>query len=348
MNRLQLLLNTIAPKRIATFNSASFSFSCGTKKVSNRFKSTSNSKISSQDAGAKEVSSDLNLAVVEISILVSRGLAAFGILHVVTEYGVDLTRCEGPSMLPTINSHGEIIVIEKMSHRIYGIEGGSRGEKRAKDSRSRQKEWEKEEHKMFLANSERKGVYEPTWYKQKPLEANHINHKKLSSLLQRISRFTSGINVGDVIVVEHPEREGTVCKRVLGLPGDMILKPQSPSTERRDVMKLFKSTDGIDIENSNVAILNESSMEIVPDGHIWVEGDNDTNSADSRTYGPVPSALVVGKVWLRVWPLRGNSLIVRGGRPMPPKHVPFTGSTAVPAGCKGEKRVNACNLEVQK
>jgi signal peptidase I len=246
-------------------------------------------------------------------------------------------------MLPTINSLGEIIVIEKMSHRMYGIDGGSNGEKRAKDNRSRQKEWEKQEHKIFLANSKGKEVYAPTWFRRKPLEANHANHKKLSSLSQRISRLTSGINVGDVIVVEHPEREGTVCKRVLGLPGDLILRPKFSSGEHRDLLKKFENTNGTDVEDSSVAFLNESTLEIVPDSHLWVEGDNSTNSADSRNYGSVPSALVVGKVWFRVWPLRGDALIVRGGRPMPPKHTPFTGSTAIPAGCNGEKLVHASN-----
>jgi len=250
-------------------------------------------------------------------------------------------------MLPTINCHGEIIILEKISHRIYGIEGGSSGERRAKSHRSKQKEWERQEQKMFLASSKRMEVYEPTWFERKPLEANNANHRHLSSISQRISRFASGINVGDVIVIEHPEREGTVCKRVLGLPGDLILRPRQrflSSADHRDVMDIFGDSNDTDVDNSdNVASsLSESLLEIVPDGHLWVEGDNSLNSADSRNYGSVPSALVVGKVWLRVWPMRGEAVIVRGGRPMPPKHAPFTGSTAIPAGCEGGKLVNAC------
>ena len=74
----------------------------------------------------------------------------------------------------------------------------------------------------------------------------------------------------------------------------------------------------------------------MPDGHIWVEGDNSTNSSDSRHYGPVPASLVLGKVLLRIWPLRGQALILRGPRPQPPMGVPFTGSTILPAGYEGE------------
>jgi phage repressor protein C with HTH and peptisase S24 domain len=35
----------------------------------------------------------------------------------------------------------------------------------------------------------------------------------------------------------------------------------------------------------------------------WVEGDNPAASTDSRTFGPVASDAVVGRVVLRYWPL---------------------------------------------
>lgn len=281
----------------------------------------------------------------EISTLASRILAAFGILHVITEYGIDLTRCEGPSMMPTIKPHGEIIIIEKISHNLYGLQGGCEGVQRAKEARARQKEWEIQEHKLFLARSKRNSVYEPTWYKRKLPEANHENHSRLSSLKQMVTRFTSGIDVGDVVVLEHPDREGTVCKRVLGLPGDMILRPKYDtfyqSSKYRDVIKVFEDNDDDDCGEGSAASLSDSSLEVVPDGHIWVEGDNSVNSADSRHYGPVSSALVVGKVWFRIWPLRGDAFMARGTRPMPPKRSPFTGSTVIPAGCEGEKVISS-------
>ena len=82
--------------------------------------------------------------------------------------------------------------------------------------------------------------------------------------------------------------------------------------------------------------LKNSSLVVVPNGHIWLEGDNSINSSDSRNYGPVPASLVVGKVLLKLWPLRGNSMIVRGSCPIPPQTAPFQGSTRLPAGYEGE------------
>lgn len=40
----------------------------------------------------------------------------------------------------------------------------------------------------------------------------------------------------------------------------------------------------------------------MPDGHCWVLGDNLPESRDSRFYGPVPLALVKGKVIAKVLP----------------------------------------------
>uniref|UniRef100_A0A7S4F4Y9 Peptidase S26 domain-containing protein n=1 Tax=Chrysotila carterae TaxID=13221 RepID=A0A7S4F4Y9_CHRCT len=87
--------------------------------------------------------------------------------------------------------------------------------------------------------------------------------------------------VGDVVIAISPtDPTQTVCKRVLGLPGDALRAEAPPgwsSEHARDV--------------------------VVPHGHVWLQGDNARNSTDSRSYGPVPLALLQGLVVLKLYPL---------------------------------------------
>lgn len=48
----------------------------------------------------------------------------------------------------------------------------------------------------------------------------------------------------------------------------------------------------------------------VPEGHCWVLGDNLAESRDSRVYGPIPLALVRGKVVAKLLPF-GERMWVR-------------------------------------
>jgi len=75
---------------------------------------------------------------------------------------------------------------------------------------------------------------------------------------------------GDVVIVRSPHSPSdSICKRLVGLPGDRI---------------------------------NWGDYGAVPSGQVWLEGDNSSESRDSRLYGPVPLGLVQGKVVCRVWP----------------------------------------------
>jgi signal peptidase I len=88
-----------------------------------------------------------------------------------------------------------------------------------------------------------------------------------------------------------------VIKRVVGVGGDRV--------EGRDGEVLVDGTpvdepylgDGVGTE--------DFSPVLVPQGEVFVLGDNRGSSGDSRTFGPVPVDAIVGKAFLVVWPL-GN------------------------------------------
>jgi len=266
---------------------------------------------------------------------------ACGMVYCVTEYHVDITLCEGPSMMPTIRPSGEIVLIDKRSVRIYGLEDGCAGEDRAEAARRRQRRYEEAMRKNLRKRgrdgtgkkSRQKGlgndedgdmVVHEVWHR--PYLS--VSDKPPSNWREKVAQVFSPLSVGDVVVLHHPHRRGTVCKRVLGLPGDQVL--------------------------------HYRGLIVVPDGHLWVEGDNPSNSADSRQYGAVPAGLVLGRVVARIWPLRGRAWMERGGRPRqqlhddasfdvddvyynylhpPSHHGRSSGSTVLPAGYDGQQIV---------
>ena len=93
--------------------------------------------------------------------------------------------------------------------------------------------------------------------------------------------FPELLSRGDIVTFVSPlDPQRVVCKRILGLPGDTICV--DPTGEKAP------STEHV----------------IVPGGHFWAGGDNAAWSRDSRDYGPVPMALVKGRLVAKV---RGHS-----------------------------------------
>ncbi|XP_061670290.1 mitochondrial inner membrane protease subunit 1 isoform X10 [Syngnathoides biaculeatus] len=94
---------------------------------------------------------------------------------------------------------------------------------------------------------------------------------------ERMTRHLCKIQKGDIVIAKSLfDPNMNVCKRVIGLEGDKVYM-SGPSN-------LFKT------------------QTYVPKGHVWLEGDNLGNSTDSRSYGPVPYALIRGRVCLKLWP----------------------------------------------
>jgi inner membrane protease subunit 1 len=108
------------------------------------------------------------------------------------------------------------------------------------------------------------------------------------TIYSRRHKRGKNIQVGDIILFDNPIflQQGA-CKRVIGMPGDYVLRDpsQSPSVGGAPV-------PGITDENS---VREEPVMIQVPEGHVWCAGDSLSYSRDSRFYGPVPMALIMGK-----------------------------------------------------
>lgn len=115
-----------------------------------------------------------------------------------------------------------------------------------------------------------------------------------------LSNFCYEPDYGDVVVVLR-ENDTPLIKRVIGLAGDRIrIDPESGIVYRNDI--------GLSEPYVNGGFTNQDrwyTERVIPEGTIFVMGDNRMLSADSRRDGPYPLENVVGKVYYRIAPNPG-------------------------------------------
>lgn len=129
--------------------------------------------------------------------------------------------------------------------------------------------------------------------------------------VNRTCRLGRGIKQGDCVQFASPLFPRKLYnKRVIGLPGDYVLRSRNCSPTPGDAplcgitdwRKRLRSEAALDefgahdiSEAMEDAEWDEPEMIQVPEGHVWVEGDNLSWSRDSRFFGPVPMALIKGR-----------------------------------------------------
>ena len=131
-------------------------------------------------------------------------------------------------------------------------------------------------------------------------------HEDDRVLVNKLSYDLHGVNRGDLVVFERPEGESAgqirdLIKRVVGLPGERI--------EQRDGDVYI---DGHLLEEPYLADGTETTNlepQTVPEGHVFVMGDNRGDSMDSRVFSAIDEDLIVGRAFVRVWPLTALSLL---------------------------------------
>jgi len=110
---------------------------------------------------------------------------------------------------------------------------------------------------------------------------------------------------GDVVITHYPERKDNFVKRVVGLPGDVI--------EVHDG-HLFRN--GAELEESYIPDGTDGNFGpvTVPEGQVFVMGDNRNDSADSREswVGPLNQNMLRGKVISVVWPINRWGVVAHG------------------------------------
>ena len=194
--------------------------------------------------------------------------------HAINETAFEVTACVGPSMLPTFNQWGDVVLVDRTPFVPVCFANGN------------------------------------------------------------------GIGKGDVVVSRSPTNpKHMVCKRVVAVGGERVEKKASASESRGrreeevDGWSGYRKWDekgadfyddddtaGVETNYSNKATSRQTNAKkkteyvTVPDGHVWLQGDNERNSTDSRDYGPVPMEMLRGRVFAKVWPIGERKWVQRDER----------------------------------
>lgn len=117
-------------------------------------------------------------------------------------------------------------------------------------------------------------------------------------LVNKLAYRLGDFQRGDIVIFHHSLTEDYI-KRVIGLPGDMV--------EVRDMQVYIN--EQLVTEHYLAAPPRYVGSWKVPDGSLFVLGDNRNQSSDSHNWGYVPEDSVVGRALVIYWPLENLKVL---------------------------------------
>ncbi len=113
-------------------------------------------------------------------------------------------------------------------------------------------------------------------------------------LVNKLAVKLNDINRGDIIVFHFPQNpKEDYIKRVIGLPGDsIVIRANNVYVNNQEITEPYVAAEPA-----------YNGSWVVPEGNLFVLGDNRNQSSDSHSWGYVPMNLVVGKALVIYWPI---------------------------------------------
>jgi signal peptidase I len=124
-----------------------------------------------------------------------------------------------------------------------------------------------------------------------------VDHKEEDTV-----RPFGGPERGDIIVLTPPIDGSTkpYIKRVIGLPGDTIdIRDNKVFVNGIELVEPYIDGERTFCNGQPGRACPEYT---VPEGYVFVLGDNRDNSEDSRMIGMIPEENIIGKAWFTYWP----------------------------------------------
>jgi signal peptidase I len=120
-------------------------------------------------------------------------------------------------------------------------------------------------------------------------------------IVSKLSVEFGTIHIGDIMVFKAPPAENCgepvvdLVKRVIGLPGDHLTSVGNTIyVNGKPLKETWTHTEPLGQAIGHVT---------VPTNQYFMMGDNHSDSCDSRMWGTVPRSDMIGKAFIRIWPL---------------------------------------------
>jgi signal peptidase I len=143
-------------------------------------------------------------------------------------------------------------------------------------------------------------LVQPFYVKGASMEPSFWDHEYL--IIDELSYRFKQPQRGDIVVFRYPaDPKQFFIKRIIGLPGETVevaggqIKIYNDKHPNGSVLdeKMY-------LDQDYTAMTRTATLK---NDEYFVLGDNRIASLDSRLFGPIKRELIVGKVWLRGWPL---------------------------------------------
>ncbi|MEI7512801.1 MAG: signal peptidase I [Candidatus Uhrbacteria bacterium] len=143
-------------------------------------------------------------------------------------------------------------------------------------------------------------LIQPFYVQGASMEPNFFDHEYL--VIDELSYRIGNPDRGDIIVFHYPnDTKQFFIKRVIGLPGETVEIAEGKVKIYNDAHPNGTVLDETSYLDQDFTAASQTVT--LKADEFFLLGDNRSSSLDSRFFGPVKRSFIVGRVWVRGYPV---------------------------------------------